>query len=751
MGSNRFFKFIGGFLAFGFTFLQGVDWIFTKYSIDNKYFNYILIILLIAFLLSIIILFISSRRVIKNISPAKTKKSRFIKIGNIVLTSLLLLLFVYFFRKSSSKDLLLDDLLPKISKAYDNGDTYYVFKNSIDLLKTYPENQILKSFLKKTSWTVNVDSDLENTDVYVRFLRDSVWSYIGKAPIDSISVPNLWPREKSFIVKLINGDIEHIGEVEQSGLFEISLLKKLPKNFVLKSAGNNQLMFFPGFYFGDNNSWSAFGVSKYEVSNSEFKKFIDEGGYDNEDYWDFPIKIDGENYTYKNTIKRFTDKFGRFGPGNWRYGQYPKGEDNFPVTNISWFEARAFAKYKGLKLPNVFQWLHTAGLSGFTADIPEVKLSNYNSNKLNEVNFSNEKKLLPNIAGNVREWVTNPHGDDKYGILGGAYMDNSYTYNSFYSLSPFDRSKGNGFRLVKQFSNDYSQDDIEISYDERDFDLEEDVSEEVFEYYKSQFDYKPFPLDVNLVKVNHENKGYVLEKFEMKPPYKADEKLYGYIAYSEKFKDKLKPVIVFPTAGGLGSINDDGFIKYYSWLNNDYGYKHLIDEGYAVIMPAYHSTYSRKRTIQTWWPNESDEYKESIIKIGKDYRRVIDYIESRKDFDFSKLSYTGFSWGSVSSNYLLAIDDRVKSATVFAGGLMLQRSKKEIEPHFYLRRIKIPILHIVGTLDGIFEYEDSFVPWNNLIGTPEKDKKIIILEGIGHALDWDIIIENQLKFLKEYN
>jgi len=168
-------------------------------------------------------------------------------------------------------------------------------------------------------------------------------------------------------------------------------------------------------------------------------------------------------------------------------------------------------------------------------------------------------------------------------------------------------------------------------------------------------------------------------------------------------------------------------------------------------MPAYHSTYSRKRTIQTWWPNESDEYKESIIKIGKDYRRVIDYIESRKDFDFSKLSYTGFSWGSVSSNYLLAIDERVKSATVFAGGLMLQRSKKEIEPHIYLRRIKMPILHIVGTLDGIFEYEDSFVPWNNLIGTPEKDKKIIILEGIGHALDWDIIIENQLKFLKQYN
>ena len=63
----------------------------------------------------------------------------------------------------------------------------------------------------------------------------------------------------------------------------------------------------------------------------------------------------------------------------------------------------------------------------------------------------------------------------------------------------------------------------------------------------------------------------------------------------------------------------------------------------------------------------------------------------------------------------------------------------------------MPILHIVGTLDGIFEYEDSFVPWNNLIGTPDKDKKTIVLDGAGHALDWDIIIENQLKFLKQYN
>ena len=90
---------------------------------------------------------------------------------------------------------------------------------------------------------------------------------------------------------------------------------------------------------------------------------------------------------------------------------------------------------------------------------------------------------------------------------------------------------------------------------------------------------------------------------------------------------------------------------------------------------------------------------------------------------------------------------------IFIGGLMLQKSRKEIEAHIYLRRIKIPILHIVGKLDGIFEYEDSFLPWNKLIGTPEEDKFIIAVDNAGHGdgISKNIIINNHLELLKKYN
>ena len=278
----------------------------------------------------------------------------------------------------------------------------------------------------------------------------------------------------------------------------------------------------------------------------------------------------------------------------------------------------------------------------------------------------------------------------------------------------------------------------------RNFEKESDVSDEIFKYYKSQFDYKSYPLDVNSEKIKSDNI-YTIEKFSMTPPYETNEKLTGYVAYGNKFTTKLKPIIIFPNAGAIFSDRDyfkDNLIE---------DYKYLIDEGYAIIFPVYHSTFSREKTLKNHWPNESNQYKQSLTFIGMDFKRVIDYIESRSVFDSSKLSYLGESWGAVTSNILLAIDNRIKTAAIIAGGLMPPFSKKEIEAHVYLRRIKIPIMHLVGKLDGVFEYNKSFLPWNKLIGTPKKDKMIIVLEDTSHIVPEDLIIKNHLEFLKKYN
>ena len=103
------------------------------------------------------------------------------------------------------------------------------------------------------------------------------------------------------------------------------------------------------------------------------------------------------------------------------------------------------------------------------------------------------------------------------------------------------------------------------------------------------------------------------------------------------------------------------------------------------------------------------------------------------------------------SNMLLAIDDRVKSAFICAGGLQVQKSKREIDPALYTRRITIPVMHITGKNDGIFDYENSQVPMQKLLGTPLEHQAMIALDGVGHIIPKDIMIENHLKWLKKYN
>ena len=130
---------------------------------------------------------------------------------------------------------------------------------------------------------------------------------------------------------------------------------------------------------------------------------------------------------------------------------------------------------------------------------------------------------------------------------------------------------------------------------------------------------------------------------------------------------------------------------------------------------------------------------------------LIEFLYSINEFDINYLSYIGYSWGSVMSNILLAIDDRVKSAFICAGGLQVQKSKPEVDPAFYTRRITMPIMHITGKQDGIFDYKNSQIPMQKLLGTPIKDQEMIVLEGVGHAISKDIRIKNHLRWLKKHN
>ena len=173
-------------------------------------------------------------------------------------------------------------------------------------------------------------------------------------------------------------------------------------------------------------------------------------GYENPEYWKFAIEEDSDFMNSK--INTFVGKFGRLGPSNWSYGMYPEGQENFPVTGISWYEAMAYANYRNLSLPNVYQWATAATLSSSSSFMYN---SNFSQNQLINVGSQDNSNFfgLYDIAGNVREWIVNSLSDDSSikGILGGSLNDEPYYLMSLLWIV----SLGNGIRLVNNLESEY--------------------------------------------------------------------------------------------------------------------------------------------------------------------------------------------------------------------------------------------------------------------------------------------------------
>jgi iron(II)-dependent oxidoreductase len=95
----------------------------------------------------------------------------------------------------------------------------------------------------------------------------------------------------------------------------------------------------------------AFFLDRYCVTNRQYRAFIAAGGYEEGGLWDCNVWPG---------VADFVDRSGHPGPRFWCDGMYPVGEDQHPVVGISWFEAQAYARWVGKRLPSDPEWVRAA-------------------------------------------------------------------------------------------------------------------------------------------------------------------------------------------------------------------------------------------------------------------------------------------------------------------------------------------------------------------------------------------------------
>jgi iron(II)-dependent oxidoreductase len=92
---------------------------------------------------------------------------------------------------------------------------------------------------------------------------------------------------------------------------------------------------------------ASFLIARHAVTNAQFQGFVDSGGYQDLDLWPqdiWPHLID------------FKDLTGQAAPRFWREGRHDKRLTNHPVVGLSFYEAAAFARWAGYRLPAEPEW-----------------------------------------------------------------------------------------------------------------------------------------------------------------------------------------------------------------------------------------------------------------------------------------------------------------------------------------------------------------------------------------------------------
>ncbi len=213
-------------------------------------------------------------------------------------------------------------------------------------------------------------------------------------------------------------------------------------------------------------------LDRYPVTNREFYEFVAAGGYGEMALWEQEI-LPG--------LLDFVDRSGLPGPRFWRDGTYPEGQDDRPVVGINWYEASAYARWIGKRLPTDPEWVKAAcwpvTVPGALPLQRKYPWGDSMDRSLANIWGSGPGQIVPvtqftggmsvggvyGLIGNVWEWTATPFGTwhesqarfetavPMRSIRGGAfdtYFDNQATCQFQSGESPVGRKHNIGFRCA---------------------------------------------------------------------------------------------------------------------------------------------------------------------------------------------------------------------------------------------------------------------------------------------------------------
>lgn len=581
--------------------------------------------------------------------------------------------------------------------------------------KILPADSQLARLAKVSSRTVSVTTVPSGIRTYVADYADTTgdWHLLGTTPLTSITLPAGYFRWRFVLPD--HREFTAAPLVANRMRIEVDSSLSAPAGMVYAPGWTwFNLVSFVGWV--GPFKLPPFYIDRFEVTNQEYQRFVNAGGYQHPEYWNEKFADGDRELSWSYAMERLRDSTGRPGPSTWKGGHFPEGQGNYPVGGVSWYEAAAYAKWAGKSLPAFAQWYYAAP--------PEmaryaVKISNISHDQISPVGAF--KGVGPfgtyDMAGNVKEWVANPLTAHRRFILGGAWTSESYLYSEPEALSAFDRSAKNGFRCVVNLEPVPAPALAEITPLERDFRKFKPASDEVFAAYKAIYSYDRTPLEATAETVG-DLPDWRKERVTFRTAY-GDERMAAYLFLPKHVRPPYQTVVFSPSARVL-QLTDSRLLGDTSFFD------YVVQSGRAVLYPVYQGTYERNR--RAYLPGSS-EGMTLLVQRYKDLARSLDYLTTRNDIDTMRLAYMGVSMGSAEGViYTTLLQNRLKTDLLLDGGFFLGAHYPGRDQADFAPRLKIPVLMLNGRYDFSFSLERSQIPLFEMLGTPAGKKRHVILD-----------------------
>ncbi len=580
-----------------------------------------------------------------------------------------------------------EQAIPEISRLRDANQMKDVFRLLRRAEAIVPNDPTLKQIHHDISFPISFNTDPPGAEVWAAEYGtgDDDWLRLGKTPFTANELPIGY-----YCFRIVKPGFQTIlGAGELPGP---------PLEFILDAVGSipSDMVRVPGgaiSIYGLDARLGTFLIDRYEVTNRQFKQFIDRGGYQKRDYWKQDFVQNGRRISWDEAMQLCRDTTGRPGPSTWELGDYPQGHDDYPVNGVSWYEAAAYAEFAGKQLPTIYHWQRAAS-PGFFVDVAEV--SNFGGS--GPARAGAYKGLgafgTLDMAGNVKEWCWNEIGGQRF-IRGGAWNEPAYMFAALDARLPWDRSAQNGIRCVRYDAGAESGLQAPVTKPTRDYNKEKPVPDEVFRLYRSLYAYDPSALDSRVEGIDEENAYWKREKISFAAAY-GNERIPGYL-YIPKHKTPPYQTILYAAPSLALQVPSLTPVE-------EHWFDFIVKSGRAFLLPILKGHYQRRYANPPAGPNAA---RDRLILESKDFRRSIDYLVSRADVDRDRLGVLGFSRGAVIP--VLAVGERrLKAAVIQNSGLSFDRHQlPEADPINFLSRFKVPTLMIGGRLDFIFPLQTS--------------------------------------------